>query len=189
MESQTKKKEKQTIKRELEIPEGITTTIEKDVLTIKKGEDEIKQSIDLSQTKIEIAGNKINLETKHTNKTSKKQTLTTLSLIKNIIKGLEEGHTYKLKICEGHFPMTVTVKGSNLEIKNFVGERKPRIVPIYPEVTVTVNAQEITVTGKNKELTGEQAAKIEQVTRRRNFDKRKFQEGIYITEKSGKKIV
>ena len=51
-----------------------------------------------------------------------------------------------------------------------------------------INAPEIVVEGINKELTSQTAASIEQMTRRPGFDKRIFQDGIYITEKDGKKI-
>lgn len=186
MEKQKEKKKK--IQKEVFLPEGVTATIDKDVLIIRKEKAEIRKILKLEETNIKVDNNTIKIQAKYTNKTSKRQTATIASLIKNSIKGVQEGHTYKLKICEGHFPMTVAVKGDNLEIKNFVGERKPRLVKITPSVKVTVNAQEITVEGEDKELVGEQAAKIEQTTRRKKFDKRKFQEGIYITEKSGKKI-
>lgn len=181
-------KEKKKIRKEIFLPEGITATLDKDILNIKKESKEIKQILNFEKTDVKIEENKIKVQAKHANKSSKKETATITSLIKNNLKGVQKGHTYKLKICEGHFPMNVAVKGNSLEIKNFVGERKPRIVKISPNVKVTVNAQEITVESENKSLAGEQAAKIEQITRRKKFDKRKFQEGIYIVEKSGKKI-
>jgi len=47
-----------------------------------------------------------------------------------MIRGVTEGYTYKLKICSGHFPMNVSLKGDVLEIKNFIGESVPRKLKI-----------------------------------------------------------
>ena len=53
---------------------------------------------------------------------------------------------------------------------------------------VKVEGSEIIIESTNKELAGQAAADIEQLTRITNKDRRIFQDGIYITEKDGKKI-
>jgi predicted PurR-regulated permease PerM len=83
-------------------------------------------------------------------------------------------------------PMTAAVKGNMFEVKNLFGESKPRLLKLIPDVTVKVNATEITVEGIDKEKVGQTAASIESLTKRPNFDKRIFQDGIYIVSKDGK---
>ena len=51
-----------------------------------------------------------------------------------------------------------------------------------------LNGEMISVTGINKEIVSQAAADIEQLTRRVGFDRRIFQDGIYIVEKDGKVI-
>ena len=55
-------------------------------------------------------------------------------------------------------------------------------------VKVTIAGTDITVESHNKEWAGSQASAIELLTRRPGFDTRVFQDGIYITEKDGKKV-
>ena len=102
----------------------------------------------------------------------------------HMIVGSMEGHVYKLKICSGHFPMTVAMKGDTLEVKNFLGEAHPRTLKIKQGADVKVNGEEIVVESPDKEIAGQTAADIEQLTRITNRDRRIFQDGIYIVEKS-----
>jgi large subunit ribosomal protein L6 len=108
--------------------------------------------------------------------------------LKNMAKGVTEGHVYKLKICSGHFPMNVSYAGGIFSVKNFTGEKVPRTLKIDKKVTVVVEGESIVVEGIEKELVSQAAANIEKLTKRPAFDRRVFQDGIYITEKDGKTI-
>ncbi|MBS3165081.1 hypothetical protein J4439_06645 [Candidatus Woesearchaeota archaeon] len=55
-------------------------------------------------------------------------------------------------------------------------------------VQVKVEGSDIRVESVSRELAGQTAASIEQLTRRPGFDNRIFQDGIYIVEKSGKEV-
>jgi large subunit ribosomal protein L6 len=108
--------------------------------------------------------------------------------IKNLIRGVMEGHLYKLKICSGHFPMSVSVSGEEFIIKNFMGENVPRTLKLKENVSVKVEGDQVIVESIDKEKAGQTAADIEQLTRVTNKDLRIFQDGIYITFKDGKEI-
>src|SRR3989344_5370974 len=97
---------------------------------------------------------------------------------KNMLRGVQEGHLYKLKICSGHFPMNVVVSGNEFVIKNFLGEKFPRKITLKPGVAVKVAGTEVTVEAPDKELAGLTAAAIEQLTKIANRDRRVFQDGI-----------
>jgi large subunit ribosomal protein L6 len=105
------------------------------------------------------------------------------------MKGVTEGYTYKLRIVYSHFPMKVSTKGPEFTVDNFLGEKYPRKTKVLPGVKVEIKGNEVTVTGIDKELVGQTAANIEQLTRIKNFDLRVFQDGIYIIEKDSKPVI
>jgi large subunit ribosomal protein L6 len=96
------------------------------------------------------------------------------------------GFTYHMKIVFNHFPMKVAVKGDRVEVNNYMGGRAPRYANIVKGCTVKVNGTDITVEGIDIEACGQTAANIERSTMRTGFDKRTFQDGIYIVQKSHK---
>ncbi|GBC71268.1 50S ribosomal protein L6 [Candidatus Calditenuaceae archaeon HR02] len=103
--------------------------------------------------------------------------------IKNMIIGVTQGFTYKLKIVQSHFPMSVKVQGGNLVVENFAGEKYPRVIRLPEGVKVQVKGDDVIVTGIDKYLVGLAAGRIEQGTRITRKDLRKFLDGIYIYEK------
>ncbi|MFH2112461.1 MAG: 50S ribosomal protein L6 [Candidatus Bathyarchaeota archaeon] len=108
---------------------------------------------------------------------------TITSHVKNMITGVTEGFTYKLKIVFIHFPMNIQVRGDMVSINNFVGERQPRYANILPGVKVSVEGDDIVVTGNDIEMVGQTAANIQESTKIRNKDLRKFLDGIYVYKK------
>jgi len=107
------------------------------------------------------------------------------SHIKNMIVGVEDGFFYKLVAVHQHFPMQITLTkgGDVVSLSNFLGERRPRIAKVIEGAKVAIKGKEIIVSGINKEVVGQTAAGIEQMTRIKGFDPRVFQDGIYLVEK------
>ena len=108
---------------------------------------------------------------------------TIISKIKNLVKGVTEGYTYKLKIISSHFPITVKVEKEQVVIENFLGERYKRTAKIIGNTKVIVKGDDVIVTGTNKEHVGQTAANIEQACKIKRKDPRKFLDGIYIYQK------
>lgn len=177
------KKKKSELKKEIEIPEGIEVKIEEGIINIKGKGGELSKDIPDKRIKIELINNKIILSSKKTSKNNKRIMSSSSTHIKNMLKGLSKEFKYKLKICSGHFPMSVNVEGKKLKIKNFLGEKIPREAELLDGVKVEVKGSEIIVEGPGIEKVGQTASNIEQSTRITNKDKRIFQDGIYITEK------
>jgi len=111
---------------------------------------------------------------------------TALAHVRNMIRGVTSGFTYKLKIVYAHFPMTVKVqeKEKRLTIENFTGEKTPRIARIVGSVKVKVVSDEIHVRGNNLQEVSQTASNIQAATRIRDKDQRVFLDGIYVFEKS-----
>ena len=103
----------------------------------------------------------------------------------NMVKGVTEGFTYTLKALYSHFPMTLAVKGNELVVNNYFGERVPRSAKILNGVEVKIqNKTEVIVSGIDKEAVGQTAANIERSTTVKKRDRRVFQDGIYLIEKA-----
>lgn len=170
----------------IELPQGVQAKVEGFKLTLTGPKGEVIRRITDKSLTLSVEGQNLNLAFKKASKSEKKNLNTTHAHIKNMIKGVTEGFNYKLKICSGHFPMTVATKADYIEVKNFIGESVPRRLTIKSGVDVKVNGDFIEVQSIDKELAGQTAASIEKMTKRPGFDKRIFQDGIYIIEKDGR---
>ncbi|MBU0757245.1 MAG: 50S ribosomal protein L6 [Nanoarchaeota archaeon] len=179
---------KKEISEELEIPEKITVDQKGDVLTMTGSKGSVSRIFNTPNAKITVEGNKLVL---HAKKGSRKEGAIVKAYkahMKNMMFGVENGYVYMLKICSGHFPMNVSYNNGVFTIKNFIGEKVPRTFNVKTGAKVTVKGTEVIVEGIDKEVVSQTAASIEQLTRRPGFDKRIFQDGIYITSKAGKEI-
>lgn len=179
---------KKEIFNEIEIPEEVEINIEENLVIIKGKEGEVERRFNIGKIILEKKDNKIVLGYKKSTKKEKKMINTITAHIKNMIKGIQKKFEYKLKIASSHFPISVEMKKNEAIIKNFIGEKIPRKVKIIENVEVKIDKDIITVTSNNKELAGQTAANFEKATRIRMKDRRIFQDGIYITNKAGKKI-
>jgi large subunit ribosomal protein L6 len=180
--------EKKQLQETVEIPSNCEFRKEKTKIVVKGPKGEISRLLPDKLIKVTKEGNEITITYDKITQREKKNLFTTKAHIKNMIIGVQEGFTYKLKICSGHFPMSVGLKNNVFEIKNFIGEKVPRTLKIKQGADVKIEGDLITVHATDKELAGLTAGAIEKLTRRPGFDKRIFQDGIYITEKAGKKI-
>jgi len=178
----------QEMKDELKIPEGVQVNYKDGEYEIKGPKGAIKRNFDNPRVNVESNQHEIKLFSLGASKKEKAVISSYKAHLKNAFFGVKEGYEYKLKVCSGHFPMNVSVSGHMLIIKNFLGEKVPRQLRLKEGVSVKVDTNIVTVEGPDKELAGQVSADIEQATKRPGFDRRIFQDGIYIIEKAGKKI-
>lgn len=176
------------ITKSMELPQGISSSMDGRTLVIHGPKDEVRREIRQRTLSVQANGQKITIESKSDTKRDKKITGSLVAHIKNMVKGSTHNHTYILKVCSGHFPINVSVASKKLVVKNFLGEKIPRIVDIKENANVKVEGELIYVTSASKETAGQVSADIEQLTRRPGYDTRIFQDGIYIINKDGKEL-
>src|SRR3989344_664246 len=178
-----------TYSLEVELPEVVTANVHGNSLIVKGPKGEIKRDIENPRFAMKADAKIVSLALKSGLKQSQRDKMhinSYQSHIKNLINGVIHGYTAKLKVCSGHFPMTVTIDtNGKFAVKNFLGEKVPRTVNVKHGAKVDVQGDIITVTGLDKEIVGQTAADLEQLTRITNRDRRIFQDGIYITKKPG----
>jgi large subunit ribosomal protein L6 len=175
---------------EIEIPSGIDAKIEGRELTIKKENNALKRKISPEIT-VKIDGNKIIIEAKKATRNEKKISGSLAAHFKNMIAGVNEKYKYRLQAASVHFPMSVSFDNSKREItiKNFIGEKTDRKLKVREGVDVKVTKDIIEIESCDIEKAGQTAADIEKRTKIRNFDRRIYQDGIYIIEKPGRKFL
>ena len=183
----SKKDDKDSLYEEIEIPGGVSAEIVDDVLVVKKDDKEIKRKL-VSLLDIEVKGNKIIITAERNRKLEKKLFGTFKAHINNMIKGLSEGFEYKLRVSNVHFPMNVSFDSNSnkFTIKNFLGEKKDRIIDTIPDVDVKVNGEDVIVSSHDIEKAGQVATNIEKGAKVKGKDRRIYQDGIFIIQKPGR---
>ena len=175
------------MERTIEIPNEVNAEVDgfKVKITGTRGtlERNFYSSLFKKEIIIQKGDNKIIVSTKSEKKKTKAMIGTIESHVKNMLEGVQEGYSAKLKIVYMHFPFTVKISGKELLINNFLGEKTPRRARILGDCKVELQGEEIVVTGISKEDVGQTAAQLERATRIKQRDRRVFQDGLFITKK------
>lgn len=172
----------------VEIPENVQVKLEKGIFEVSGEKGSINKKMSNPKMKIEVKDKTIIFEAKNATQREKKLINTYKAHLKNMFKGVIEGYVYKLRICASHFPMNVSIENGKFVVKNFIGEKTPRVLKLKEGAKVKIDGTEIVVEAIDKELAGQVAADIESLTKRSGFDTRIFQDGIYLINKDGKDI-
>ncbi len=178
-----KEKKSNGFATKIALKEGVTAELKDAVLTIKGPSGETSRDFFSPLIELKVNNNEIELTSKSEKRKFSRIFHTAKAHINNMIKGAAEGFEYKLKICSGHFPMTVKKEGNEIIITNFLGEKIPRKSKIIDGVDVEIKGEEITVKSVNIESAGQTAANLEKATFIKKRDRRIFQDGCYITFK------
>lgn len=168
------------IYEEIEVPAGISLEAGGRKIKLSKGNEIAERKINYD---FKADNKKIIFSCEKPSKKDKRLIKTSIAHINNMLSGLNKKFVYKMQICFVHFPMNVSVKGSEVIIKNFLGEVRERKAKILEGTNVKIEKEIITIESSDKEKAGQTAANIEQATRISKKDRRIFQDGIYITEK------
>jgi len=168
--------------KEITLTDGVSAEVEGNKVKATGNKGELKREFRLAyDIKIQKQDNKITVVSESSHRKAKALVGTIIAHIRNMIKGVTEGYTYKMKIVYSHFPMNVKVDGNKVVTQNFLGERTSRIAKIVRNTQVKIEGQDVTVSGIDIEDVGLTASGIEQSCRIVGYDKRRFSDGIYIS--------
>lgn len=171
------------IDREVEIPEKVDLQLKGRVLKVKGPKGEITRKFTHPRVEMKLKDGKLIVHSDKPKRAELGLSGTWAAHVKNMINGVVDGYKYQMRIIFSHFPIKTSVKGSELVIENFLGERFPRRAKILEGVTVKISGDMINLEGINKEMVGQTAANIEKATIVRNYDTRVFQDGIYLVNR------
>ncbi|KAJ2654986.1 60S ribosomal protein L9B [Coemansia sp. RSA 1200] len=113
---------------------------------------------------------------------------TVCSHITNLINGVTKGFEYRVACVHAHFPINVTILAEEnaVEVRNFLGEKFVRKIQLYDGVKIEqskARKEELILTGNDVNAVSQSAASIQQATRVRRKDIRKFLDGVYVSHK------
>jgi large subunit ribosomal protein L6 len=170
---------------ELKTPifEGTEVSLDGKVVTVRGPKGEIVRDFTHADIDIQIIEKTIQISVEYPRSRQIALVGTITSHINNMMLGVTEGVTYKMKIVFAHFPPNVKIANDRLIIENFYGEKAPRSAQILPGVQVEIKGDDVILKGIEIERVAQTAANIQRSTRLRRKDPRKFHDGIYVFEK------
>lgn len=171
------------MKIEVMVPDGLDVKLENCRLVVNGPKGALSQFFKHPKIEMKMDDNKIGISYDLERKKVKAIAGTWEALIKNMLNGVSYGYKCEMRLVYSHFPVKMKVEDGKFVIENFLGERDRRVVDLPEDVKVEINKNDVFVSGIGKERVGQVAALIEQATRVKGYDRRVFQDGIYITKK------
>ncbi len=165
------------------IPQGVRVELRQGELVVSKGSTSLSRVLQHPRVEVRVADAAVEISCPLPNRREKALVGTYAAHVRNMIHGVTQGFTYRMKVVFSHFPMKVSVKGGEVVIENFLGEKHPRLATIRGKSRVEVKGDQVMVSGSSLEDVSQTAANIEQATKIKDKDPRVFQDGIYITAK------
>ena len=168
------------------VPEGVQISVNGKRIKATGPKGTLEEDFSHMPVHFALEGGKLRVYSEWARKREVALVGTALAHVRNMVRGVTSGYTYKLKIVYAHFPVTIKVqdKERRLSIENFTGEKTPRIVKIVGSAKLKVVGDEIHVQGSNLSDVSQTAANIQTATKIKDKDQRVFLDGIYIFEKS-----
>jgi len=167
----------------VEIPEGVEVRIDGRRVSVSGPLGELERDFSHAPIEILLEDGRVAVEARWPDKRQAAMVGTMRSHIRNMIRGVQKGFTYRLKTVFAHFPVNIEVQGNKVVIENFGGERRPRVVQVPESVKVSVEGDDIVVKGMDLERVSQAASTIQQATRIKKKDPRVFLDGIYVYER------
>lgn len=174
------------MRKEAALPEGVNVEVQKNNVKVSGPNGQLEKEFKhFFKIDVKVEGDKVVVTSDSDHRKTKAMVGTIAAHIRNMIKGVTEGYTYKMRVVYTHFPITVKAESNKVIITNFLGERTVRTARVLGDTKIEVKGQDITLKGSNVEDVSQTAGNIESATRLSRKDRRVFQDGIYILKKRG----
>lgn len=173
--------------RFLDIPEGVDVQCKARTVTVTGPRGTLTRSfkhVNLDLTMVSASKLRIDLWFGTRKQTATIRTISTH--IKNMCIGVTQGYLYKMRFVYSHFPINVTVNQRTVEIRNFLGDKLVRRVPLIDGVEYVRTADvkdQIELSGNDISTVSLCAARIRQSCSVKKKDLRKFLDGIFVSSK------
>jgi large subunit ribosomal protein L6 len=170
----------------VDVPAGVTFAVRPGRLTAKGPLGTVDRPFPSDLIELTAAPGSVTLRLRIRADRKRSQALlkTWVAHVRNLGRGLTVGVEAKMKVVAAHFPMKVSVRGEELVIENFLGEKHPRTSRLTPGTKAAVDGEFVVLSGHDVEQVGQSAANIERATHIRDYDPRVFQDGIYLVERA-----
>ena len=146
-------------KKPIEVPQGVTISRDGDVLKVKGLNGELQQKL-VSNISVEVKENEIIVTRPNDSKQNKSLHGLTRALIQNMVTGVNAHYKKTLDIVGVGY--RAELKGKNLLLN--IGYSHPIYLMPPDDVTLEVPTQtQIVISGANKQLVGQVAAKIRSI--------------------------
>jgi large subunit ribosomal protein L6 len=159
----------------LTLKSGVSASLADNVLSVDGPNGKV--AVRIPVVELNVKGQEVTIASQ-----SKAKMNTAIALLRSAEKGVTDGYVKKLQIIYVHFPITFEIKGKDIYVKNFLGEKVPRIAGIVGDTKVKVEKEFISVSGPDKYAVGQTAANIRTATKIKQKDPRVFQDGVYPVE-------
>ncbi len=171
------------MEQQVTVPDGVDIDVENGTVTVTDGETTVEKTLDHPDITVTVDNGTVTVSEDAGRRDIEALVGTYASHIQNMVHGVTDGFEYHMQGFYSHFPMDMAVEGDTFVISNFIGERSTREVPIPDSVEVTIDGEDVILSGPDKDAVGQTAANIEQACYKGDRDPRKFQDGIYITQR------
>ncbi|MHA2245223.1 MAG: 50S ribosomal protein L6 [Candidatus Hodarchaeales archaeon] len=175
------------IERIIEVPKDVTATLTPvrggKTVHIKGRKGELVRTFKRLKVQMSINEKKFVIQSFFGKKTEASMVGTIAGHLSNMIKGVTEGFTYKVRVITSHFPATVEVQKNTIFVKNLYGRRDPIRIPCDKAVNITIKGDLVTMTGIDIEKVSQIASRLAEATRlrgRQSKDPTVFQDGLYV---------
>jgi len=178
--------------RDLPIPQGVTVKLKSRKVTVTGPKGTLERDFKHTPIELKIVKHRKGLAVRAELWFGQRKQIATIrtitSHIQNMIDGVTKGFKYKMRLVYAHFPISATVEndGKEVNVRNFLGEKIVRKVPMLGTVKVersTEQKDELILTGANIQHVSQSAANIQQCCRVKKKDIRKFLDGVYVSSK------
>jgi large subunit ribosomal protein L6 len=176
------------MEQKIEIPEKIEIEVKGRKIIVKGPKGTAEKDFDdprfNKSIQMKKEDNSLVISSQSDNRKTKATIGTIKAHVRNMINGATTGYKYTMKITYSHFPISISVQGNQVQVKNFLGEKGSRFASVVGNTSVKVGKDEVVLTGINIEDVSQTAANIENICYISRKDRRIFQDGIFISSKT-----